>query len=252
MHAECFNLLGSKDKINPRILCIWQVVETSAFSALQEAQNEPEQLARQEGDPVTSPAHISDGWQMTALIGVLAAFSLMFLSDLLKLKARKTAGNSFFLTGILLLAGSLVYASFSSGWFPVPLPLRLVFLLLAVLFAALELHTLFFALPAKQTYLTKEQTTLVDSGIYALCRHPGALWLPAFLLFFSLGIGSLGLVIAGILASMLNLLYVWFQDSAVFPRTIPGYAEYQLRIPFLLPTWQRTRSALTGLLRRQE
>jgi protein-S-isoprenylcysteine O-methyltransferase Ste14 len=92
----------------------------------------------------------------------------------------------------------------------------------------------------------------VDSGIYALCRHPGALWLPAFLLFFSLGIGSLGLVIAGILASFLNLLYVWFQDRTVFPRTIPGYSEYQLRVPFLLPTWQGVRSALTELLRRQE
>ena len=189
---------------------------------------------------------------MAALIGVLGAFSLMFLSDLLKLKARKAAGNILFLTGALLLAGSLAYAPFSSAWFPVALPLRLVFLLLAVLFAALELHTLFIALPARQTYLTNEQTPLVDSGIYALCRHPGALWLPAFLLHFSLGIGSLGLVIAGMLASMLNLLYVWFQDSAVFPRTIPGYAEYRLRIPFLLPTWHRICSALTGLLRRQE
>ena len=182
----------------------------------------------------------------------MAAFALMIFSDLLKLKARKTAGNILFLTGGVLLAGSLVYAAFSFGWFPVPLPLRVAFFLLAVLFAALELYSLFFALPAKQTYLTDAQTHLVDSGIYALCRHPGALWLPAFLLFFSLGIGSLGLVIAGILASFLNLLYVWFQDRTVFPRTIPGYSEYQLRIPFLLPTWQGVRSALTELLRRQE
>ena len=69
---------------------------SSAFSGQQEERNEPGRLAWQEGIPFAADSRRSDSGQMAALIGVLGAFSLMFLSDLLKLKARKAAGNILF------------------------------------------------------------------------------------------------------------------------------------------------------------
>lgn len=183
---------------------------------------------------------------MIALPGVLIAFALMFLSDCLKMFGRHKTANASFFSGLLLLLVSSVFALFSGERFLVAWPLRVILLVLAAFMAVLEIVSLFVALPAKETYLSQKPVVLVDTGMYALCRHPGALWLTTLYLMLSLGLGSTGLLWTGLLASMLNILYVLFQDTVVFPRMIPDYAEYKKRTPFVIPSRESIKNAFAA------
>ncbi|MDD4080994.1 MAG: methyltransferase [Eubacteriales bacterium] len=189
---------------------------------------------------------------MTAIVGVIASFFLMLKSDFLKAAGPRRWGNAVFIIALALLIASLSLAAAAGHWFTVAFPLRVLFILLAALAAWLEAVSLFWALPARETYLGGRETALVDRGMYALCRHPGALWLPLLLLSLALALGSAGLLWAGAVASVLNAVYVLIQDRWVFPKTIPGYAEYQTATPFLIPTRASLKRALDTTRHRQE
>ena len=181
---------------------------------------------------------------MSALPGVFLSFCAMLLSDFLKLRGKQGWGSAALLLGMLLLMVFLVASVFAGGWFAVAVPLRVFFFLLAGFAGVMVAISLFVSLPVKATYLAGGQVPLQDQGMYALCRHPAALWLPFLLLGAAAGLGSRGLMAAGGAASLLNGFYVWFQDSIVFPRTIPGYRDYRRRVPFLIPTRSSIRNAL--------
>jgi protein-S-isoprenylcysteine O-methyltransferase Ste14 len=188
---------------------------------------------------------------MMGIVGVVAAFVLMLLSDLFKLRNKERRGALVLIAGMVLLVISLAVAAFSGECFEVALPLRALALLLAGIAMVMEVTALFFSLPARETYLLAGKTQLQDKGMYALCRHPAALCLPVLLLSLAVGLGSGGLLWAGMLASFLNVLYVWIQDRYVFPRTIQGYRDYQKRVPFLLPTPDSIRAAIATRRIRQ-
>ena len=182
---------------------------------------------------------------MISCLLVFFSFGLMFLSDLLKLAGRRRPGRNLFLLGMAALAAAGLNASLSSSRFQTALPLKILFLLISLAAAVLEYLALFSSLPARSTYLgDNEPGQLVDSGMYALCRHPGALWLPLFSIPLALGLGNWELLASSGLASALNLLYVWFQDRLVFPRTFAGYGHYMKSTPFVIPT---ARSILRAL-----
>lgn len=189
---------------------------------------------------------------MSALPGVALSFAVMLYSDFLKRRGRAKQGGWVFLAGMAILTASLVLSVFLGGWFPAALPQRVVFLLLSGIAGAMVFISLFVSLPARQTYLVSEQPPLAEDGMYALCRHPAALFLPFFLLCGAAGLGSSGLMAAGAAASALNILYVWLQDRYIFPVTIPGYADYRRRVPFLLPTRESVRTALHGRARNKD
>ncbi|NLC32614.1 MAG: hypothetical protein GX781_04895 [Clostridiales bacterium] len=114
------------------------------------------------------------------------------------------------------------------------------------------MFSLFLSLPAVHTYFGKEEPGfLVDSGMYALCRHPGALWFPIFSCFLALGLANPELLLAAVLASLLNVLYVWFQDKKIFPHTIMGYERYQKTTPFLLPNAHSFSRAIGKKVKKQ-
>jgi protein-S-isoprenylcysteine O-methyltransferase Ste14 len=181
---------------------------------------------------------------MMGIIGVVAAFVLMFLSDFFKLRNKGRKGALLLIAGMVLLVISLAIAASTGECFEVALPLRMMAFLLAGAAMAMEVTALFFSLPVRETYVLAQETPLHDKGLYALCRHPAALCLPVLLLSLAVGLGSSGLLWAGILASFLNFVYVWMQDRYVFPRTIQGYHDYQKRVPFLLPTSASIKAAV--------
>jgi protein-S-isoprenylcysteine O-methyltransferase Ste14 len=85
---------------------------------------------------------------------------------------------------------------------------------------------------------------LVDTGTYALTRHPGVLWFGGAAVCTIL-IHPSGLTLcAGITWTILDVLLVWVEDVYFFPKTFPGYIQYQETTPFLIPT----RSSLNRCL----
>ncbi|MHC1786938.1 MAG: hypothetical protein AB9880_07750 [Christensenellales bacterium] len=176
---------------------------------------------------------------------VLLAFLLMILSDLLKLARRQGPGKYLFLLGVAVLAAGGVSAASSAARFQVALPIRICSLLISLTAAALEYRALFVCLPACSIYLGNDgQGRLVDSGMYAACRHPGALWFPLFSICLALGLGNWELLTAAGLASALNFLYVWIQDRYIFPGTIADYEGYRQTTPYIMPTAGSIRRAL--------
>ena len=47
----------------------------------------------------------------------------------------------------------------------------------------------------------------------------------------------------GIVFSLLDLAYAWFQDRVTFPKTFCDYEDYQKKVPFLIPTGDCIRLA---------
>lgn len=175
---------------------------------------------------------------MGIVLGVVG-FGLCFLYDINSVKWKNRVCQTFFFAGCgCLLAGTVlevlqVYSRsldtariVAFGW-----------LVVAGLFFALLIYTLFGALPFSATYRKSEEKSEIHTdGFYALCRHPGVLWF----FFFYLSLGAVWrdpmFFFTGMSYSLCNLLYVVFQDFWVFPKTLEGYEAYKKQTPFLIPT----------------
>ncbi|MEG1849548.1 MAG: hypothetical protein RR197_03235 [Oscillospiraceae bacterium] len=167
------------------------------------------------------------------------AFALFILYDLASLRHRSAGIFGLFAAGCALLV-----------WYTLRLLLEAdlpnEFLLRpfwkgAVALGALGalgllLYTLFFALPFDKTYLKGSAPPVIDRGMYALCRHPGVLWLGLFYGLLGLLCETRTSLLAFLWFTALDILYVWFQDAILFPKSIAGYACYQKNTPFLVPT----------------
>jgi protein-S-isoprenylcysteine O-methyltransferase Ste14 len=139
--------------------------------------------------------------------------------------------------GVILLGGSTFGIVFTSGDLIRTSVLRMViFGSLAVVCFCLLIYTLFFALPFQDTYLeTGGSPKIYKDGMYALCRHPGVLWFIGFYIFLGLMLKIPLLIAAVVVFSLLNLLYVVFQDNWTFMKMFSDYDLYKKETPFLLP-----------------
>lgn len=176
---------------------------------------------------------------ISAILGT-AAFGLFVLSDINDFRWKQPLLRLLFPTGLLLLGGISVwdlYAAFrigairSADW--------LLLVCAAGSFAAL-IYCLFFAVPFGESYTGQpsQARTVCDRGVYGLCRHPGVLCFGAMYLFAGLATLPTPLLWKGLWFSLLNLLYVWFQDRITFPRIFTDYPAYRKRVPFLIPNKQ--------------
>lgn len=173
----------------------------------------------------------------TAIAGGLG-FCLYFLYDINSFRWHTRILSFGFGVGSILLAAATCAAVITAilakqicgvlDW--------ILFVLAIISFAAL-IYTLFFALPFSDTYTKQENGRAVcDRGAYALCRHPAAI--PFFFLYLFLGLSILPgrFLLTGIGFSVLNFLYIWFQDRVTFPKCFCDYQAYRMRVPFLIPT----------------
>lgn len=180
---------------------------------------------------------------MSALFLALgaAAFGLMALSDALTVLYKRPWGGRLFAVGGALLALSTAGLLALRG---APRLRALGWWALAALALALLGYTLLAALHAGGSGALRP---LVDTGVYALCRHPGVLWLGGFYLFAWLAAGGAALLAAFALYTALDALYVLWQDRVIFPVSIENYAAYRRSTPFLLPTAASLRRCLATL-----
>ena len=121
---------------------------------------------------------------------------------------------------------------------------QIFFLILAILFLGLLIYTLFFALPFEETYVMQNAHKTYDKKMYALCRHPGVLWFAGFYICLWLVFGGKPLLVMAVWFSFLNFCYVILQDHYTFPRIFSDYAEYQKRVPFLIPNGKSLKRCL--------
>ena len=175
-----------------------------------------------------------------ALLGA-ACFAPLYLFDRLKLSGRGRGAGFWFLLGCLGIFAASAGAFFSGEpRFLLPFPGRLLAGILTLVCAAGLSWALFFALPFSGTYVGQQQSTVVDSGLYALCRHPGVLWFAG--LYGCLWAAAGVPLWEAALYSGLNVLLVIFEDRCVFPARLEGYGAYQASTPFLLPNRRSIRA----------
>jgi len=182
---------------------------------------------------------------MKYIICGCVAFLLFILHDLINDAGGYKKSRELFFIGCGLLTAASVGLTVSAIAERLPLArVAVVFSIVAALFLVLLIYTLFFALPFHKTYIgdgpedaSEDMSNKVcDTGVYALCRHPGVLWLIGFYLFLSLAFPERDLIIGSVLFSLLDITYVILQDLYIFPHAFSDYDTYRKSTPFLVPT----------------
>ena len=175
---------------------------------------------------------------MVYLFGGVLAFALFIVYDINGVIFKNRLLSGCFMLGIFLLGGSTVgIVVTSTDLIQTNVLSVIIYGSLAVLCFCLLIYTLFFALPFQDTYLeTGGSPKIYKEGMYALCRHPGVLWFIGFYLSIGLMLKIPLLIAAAVIFSLLNLLYVIFQDHWTFMKMFSDYDLYKKETPFLLPS----------------
>jgi len=175
---------------------------------------------------------------------VLLSFALFFLSDWNDWRWGRRGLRLCFPAGAALLALSLVLLC-RRGEPPAQGGARWALWAGAAVFALLLGDALLTALRPRDAYgRPGESRAVCTAGPYALCRHPGVLWLAGLTLCLR---GAAGLPLrAAALITALNVLLVWFEDACVFPARLEGYGAYRRSVPFLIPNPHSIRACLRG------
>lgn len=162
-------------------------------------------------------------------------FVILTLFDLNKVKHWNHRFNVLFALGVffIVLATFLIHTSGTAD-FSLEEPYRWLVLILFLISLFQMIDALFGALPFKKTYIEGGTNNLINTGWYALCRHPGVYGF--FFIFFNLFLytGKWTMLWACLIWTSLDILHVYIQDVYFFPLTIKGYDEYQKETPFLL------------------
>lgn len=176
----------------------------------------------------------------------IIVFGLYILYDVNSVLWNHRVLHASFFAGTILLAAVTVWQTadaVKAGCFG---SLFILWLIFAVIFLILLIYTLFFALPFDETYLKSEsgKALVYDKGMYAVCRHPGVLWLFLFYLCLGMAFRPSEILAVGMFYSILDVLYVVVQDLWTFPRTFEDYGKYKKTAPFLIPNPGSIRRAV--------
>jgi len=176
------------------------------------------------------------------------AFLFLFLFDFYTLREEGIKKKIFGLIGISLLIYSSIMLAIVSPRLSIPISIKLSAGLAWFLSLCLLIYSLFLELPFVKTYGKKEHSNkLVDTGTYALCRHPGVLWFGLMFLFFFLLTGAKLILLAGIIWTGLDVLHVYIQEKLFFPKMFPEYSLYMKETPMLIPTVYSIKKCLSTI-----
>ncbi|HHT16081.1 MAG: hypothetical protein ACOX6G_05325 [Christensenellales bacterium] len=173
------------------------------------------------------------------MVFAVLAFASFFLFDMNSVRLRFRALQILFPLGVLLLLTATMAEAHIAFQLTAPLDsIDFVWLVLSAIHTILLVYALFFAIPFSASYtdsVNVNPRTVIRTGLYGICRHPGV-WLLSFALFFlALAMSTLRMWLFVGLVSVLNLLYVVFQDLWTFPRIFSDYIDYRQSVPFLIP-----------------
>ncbi len=182
------------------------------------------------------------------IIGSIA-FVLMGIYDLYQVRNPHKLFQTFFAAGVFLLAVATVGLLMGEGRnYEVSMFRQLVWGALAMVSLVLLFYSLFFGLPFQASYLGDgRKRRVVDTGMYALCRHPGVIWFGLFYFCLWMGQGNNQIFWAGIVWTSLDVFLVYVEDRWIFPRILEGYDHYRIQVPFLVPDRQSIRRCILSL-----
>jgi len=188
-----------------------------------------------------------------ALLWGCVGFGVLYIFDFNKVKKIHPWFNSLFSVGVALLVFSTVTIYFNkNSEFIVPIYFKIIFLVFAFISACIMFYALFGALPFNSTYVSGQGNQVIDTGLYALCRHPGVWGFFFTYLFLFLASGKLMMLYATVLWTFMDIIHVWVQDRYFFPKTLIGYSEYQKTTPFLLFNKESFRRFRTTLIKGEQ
>jgi len=173
---------------------------------------------------------------MTYIVMGCLAFFVLFVFDLNKVRFRNKYLNITFALGILILIGSTIGIVLGdSERFVIHNACRLLAGIMTIILFLILFYGLFFALPFNKTYKSTKKNRVIDTGVYALCRHPGVVWFFFLYLFLWIASGKMMVLWAGLVWTIMDVIHVWVQEKWFFPYTLDGYDVYKTRVPFLIP-----------------
>lgn len=183
------------------------------------------------------------------IIGTVS-FLVMALSDWLCVVKGVKNGACLFIAGCLMLSGATLGMLMNGPFHNGSVLLSAMSWCGVALMLALLVHSVFFTLHSNGSSglpaNSGEKYPLVCTGVYALCRHPGVLWLCGVYLFLWCACGGIHWLAATALFTAADAAYAYWQDRIIFPMSIENYAHYQQETPFLLPTPGSVRRFLGG------
>ncbi len=176
----------------------------------------------------------------------LAGFLLLLLADFM------SAGGTVRPTGPVKAAGycliGLSLGLLAAAPPPSPdtaRPIERVFLIPGIAIALGSLYLLvravFLDFPKERTTAGSTSASLVTSGSYGLCRHPGFWWFSLLALDLAALRGFGGFLLSAILLILLDFVLILVQDVYLFPKIFDGYDDYKKSVPFLFPRKRATR-----------
>lgn len=180
----------------------------------------------------------------------IVAFVVLSVYDLAALRGAGRLKHLVAVVGVTLLAVGFVTIATSGASLGLAPVLRIAGLVLCAAFGALLIYSLFIEIPFRRTYAgAGPPDSLVTTGTYGLCRHPGVLWFIGGLAGFAMATDSRLALAAVPIWGGLDIAYAFLQDRYYFPKIFgTAYRHYQRRVPFLVPTRQSLVRCVRTLL----
>lgn len=165
-------------------------------------------------------------------------FVAVALGDLLQIPGRKQSARAVSSIGYAGIAASLLFLMFANRPASAPRPLLVLEAIGVCAFGLLLLYSVLLEIPLARRRGRVRSTgedSVVETGSYALVRHPGFLWfalmwLAIILIYLNTEVTEIGAAMV-----VLDFLLVVAEDLYFFPRIFSDYEEYKKRTPFLLP-----------------
>ncbi len=176
------------------------------------------------------------------------SFVFFYMFDAFNIKGKTSLKITFGITGLI----TFIYSSYKVAFLGYRIyfnsAIRLISALLFLVFLFLLFYSLFLELPFKKTYGAKDYNDgLITTGTYALCRHPGVLWFFFMFIFLFFYTGCIFLLIAGLIWTSFDVLYVYLQEKYFFQEMFKGYKHYKTHTPMLIPNIKSIKECLTTI-----
>lgn len=176
------------------------------------------------------------------ILGVIG-FVFMLGSDLCALYNHNKGKYFLAFFGVLFIFVSSIVILFDGNTYAISNVWRFASGFFTLVFFSL----LFYSVVIEVNKKRDEKEKLLTTGTYALSRHPGVLWFMLYYVFGSILFASTEILIAGLIWSFVNVIYVLLQEKLIFHKLFKNYGMYVKTTPMLLPTSNSFKKCITTL-----